>query len=89
MEEAVPDVDERVLVDVGVADPIGSHVVVVVVERDVVVVGLVLRHVLCGLLFSDCRNKQLQAGSRSAWLPGSAAQREGTSVTSDLRQTPR
>lgn len=43
MEEAVPDVDERVLVHVGVPDPVGSHVVViVVVQRDIVVVALVL-----------------------------------------------
>lgn len=48
MEEAVSDVDEGVLVHVGVSDPVGSHVVVVVVvQRDVVVVGLVLRHDLC------------------------------------------
>lgn len=42
MEEAVPDVDERVLVDVGVPDPVGSHVVVV--QRNIIVVDLVLRH---------------------------------------------
>lgn len=41
MKEAVADVDEGVLVDVGVSHPVGSHVVV---QRDVVVVGLVLRH---------------------------------------------
>lgn len=41
VKEAVADVDEGVLVDVGVSHPVGSHVVV---QRDVVVVGLVLRH---------------------------------------------
>lgn len=48
MEEAVSDIDKGVLVHVGVPDPVGSHVVVVVVvQRDIVVVGLVLRHDLC------------------------------------------
>lgn len=43
MEEAVPDIDEGVLVDVRVPDPVGPHVVVVVVvQGDIVVVGLVL-----------------------------------------------
>lgn len=43
MEEAVADVDEGVLVQVGIAEAVGSHVVVVV-KRDIVVVRLVLRH---------------------------------------------
>lgn len=49
MEEAVPDIDEGVLVHVGVPDSVGPHVVVVVVvERDVVVVvWCVVRHDLC------------------------------------------
>lgn len=42
VEEAVSHVDQGVLVHVGVSDPVGSHVVVVV-KRDIVV-GLVLRH---------------------------------------------
>lgn len=67
MEEAVSDVDEGVLVDVGVSDPVGSHVVVVVVQGDVVVVGLVLRH---GLWIIHTAQT---AGSRSAWrLRGSS-----------------
>lgn len=41
VEEAVTHIDERVLVDVGVPDPVGPNVVV---QRNVVVVGLVLRH---------------------------------------------
>lgn len=44
MEEAVSDVDQGVLVHVGISDPVGSHVVVVVDGHIVVVVGLVLRH---------------------------------------------
>lgn len=44
MEKAVAHVDQRVLIHVGVSDPVGPRVVVVVVQRDVVVVGLVLRH---------------------------------------------
>lgn len=45
MEEAVADVDEGVLVQVGIAEAVGSHVVVVVVVKwDIVVVRLVLRH---------------------------------------------
>lgn len=42
MEEAVADIDEGVLVQVGIAEAVGSHVVVVVVKRDIVVVRLVL-----------------------------------------------
>lgn len=59
MEEAVPDVDERVLVHVGVPDAVGSHVVVVVDDWNVVV-GLVLRH--------DLRLHALTAAPRSACL---------------------
>lgn len=44
MEEAVADIDEGVLVQVGIAEAVGSHVVIVVVKRDIVVVRLVLRH---------------------------------------------
>lgn len=64
MEEAVSHVDQGVLVHVGVSDPVGSHVVVVVVKRDVVV-GLVLRHYgwITGLTLHV-----LSADSRSAWL---------------------
>lgn len=43
MEEAVADIDEGVLVQVGIAEAVGSHVVVVV-KWDIVVVRLVLRH---------------------------------------------
>lgn len=64
MEEAVSDVDEGVLVHVGVSDPVGSHVVVVV-QRDVVVVGLVLRH---DLWITGLTLHTLTADSRSAWL---------------------
>lgn len=39
VEEAVADIDEGVLVDVGVSNPVGSNVVV---QRDVI--GLVLGH---------------------------------------------
>jgi len=42
VEEPVADIDEGILVDVGVSNPVGSHVVVV--QGDIVVVGLVLRH---------------------------------------------
>lgn len=65
MEEAIPHVDQGVLVHVRVSDPVGSHVVVVVVQRDVVVVGLVLRHDrwITGLTLHV-----LTADSRSAWL---------------------
>lgn len=66
VEEAVSDVDEGVLVHVGVSDPVGSHVVVVVVvQRDVVVVGLVLRH---DLWITGLTLHTLTADSRSAWL---------------------
>lgn len=63
MEEAVSDIDERVLVHVGVSDPVGSHVVVVVDWN--VVICLVLRHDLqirCFTLHT------LTADSRSACL---------------------
>lgn len=69
MEEAVPHVDEGVLVHVGVADPVGSHVVVVVVvERDIVVVALVFRH---GLWITGLTLHTLTADSRSTWQRGS------------------
>lgn len=67
MEEAVSDVDEWILVHVGISDPVGSHVVVVVVQRDVVVVGLVLRHDLC-LWITQLIQHKLTSDSRSAWL---------------------
>lgn len=65
MEEAVPHVDEGVLVHVGVADPVGSHVVV---ERDIVVVALVFRH---GLWITGLTLHTLTADSRSTWQRGS------------------
>lgn len=79
MEEAVSDVDEGVLVDVGVSDPVGSHVVVVVVvQRDVVVVGLVLRH---DLWIIQLTLHKVTADSRSAWLLASVLR---VKVNSDL-----
>lgn len=47
VEEAVPHVDQGILVHVGVPDTVGPRVVVVVVHGDVVVVGgsLVVGHV--------------------------------------------
>lgn len=65
MEEAVSDVNEGVLVHVGVPDSVGSHVVVVVVEGNVVVVGLVVRH---DLWISCLTLHTLTPDSRSAWL---------------------
>lgn len=61
MEEAVSDIDERVLVHVGVPDPVGSHVVV---DWNVVIC-LVLRH---DLQISGFRLHTLTADSRSACL---------------------
>lgn len=61
MEEAVSDIDERVLVHVGVSDPVGSHVVV---DWNVVIC-LVLRH---DLQISCFRLHTLTADSRSACL---------------------
>lgn len=58
VKEAVSDIDEGVWVQVGVADPVRSHVVVIVVQRDVVVgLVLILRHGSgSGLLCSHCTN---------------------------------
>lgn len=61
MEEAVADVDEGVLVHVGVPDPVGAHVVV---DWNVVIC-LVLRH---DLQISWLRLHTLTADSRSACL---------------------
>lgn len=65
MEEAIADIDEWVLVHVGVADPVGSHVVV---DGDiVVVVGLVLRHGLWIWITLLTLHKLRGAGPGSAW----------------------
>lgn len=85
VEEAVSDVDEWVLVDVGVSDAVGSHVVVVVVvERDVVVVGLILRHDLC-LWMILLKLHKLSADSRSAWrLEGDLRAKGKTLISSQV-----
>lgn len=44
MEEAIPHVNERVLVHVGVPDPIWSYSSCVVIDRSVIVDDLILRH---------------------------------------------
>lgn len=62
MEEPVTDIDEGVLVHVGVSDPVGAHVVVVDWN---VVICLVLRHVF---QISWLRLYTLTADSRSACL---------------------
>ncbi|KAG7218867.1 hypothetical protein INR49_019453 [Caranx melampygus] len=67
VEEAVSDIDEGVLVHVGVAYPVGSHVVVVVDGDIVVVVGLVLRHGLWIWITLLTLHKLRGAGPGSAW----------------------
>lgn len=44
VEEAIPHVNERVLVHVGVPDPIWSYSSCVVIDRSVIVDDLILRH---------------------------------------------
>lgn len=63
MEKAVPYIDEGVLVQVRVPDPVASHVVVVD-NRDVIV-DLVLRH---DVQISLLTLHTLTTDSRSAWL---------------------